>query len=145
MINLSAKVFCFVTLCSKLADAEKKLHRIITKPFPQRCYERLCVREGEKKRKDWQERCNYFESLCIIHERMLFQRPPENYIRIAHLSSLPILHSSSTRTRKSGHAAAFDYSFNENWCKCSSSHAYEPFISSPGGTKLWWQPWETWS
>lgn len=104
----------------------------------------VCVCEGgRKKRKDWQERSNYFEGLCIIHEKMLFQRPPESYIRVTDLPSLPILHSSSMRTRKSGHPVACDYSFNDNWCKCSSSHAYEPFIPSPGGTKLRWQLWET--
>lgn len=73
----------------------------------------VCVRE-RKRESTRQERCNYFEGLCIIHERMVFQRPPESYIRVTDLSSLPILLSSSVCTRKSGHAAACDYSFNEN-------------------------------
>lgn len=35
--------------------------------------------------------------------------------------------------------------FNTDWCKCSSSHAYEPFMRLAAGTKRRWHPSKAWS
>lgn len=50
--------FPLYTAQFKACQCRGKFHIIITRPFFQRCYE--CLWEGEKERKDWQERCNYF-------------------------------------------------------------------------------------
>lgn len=141
--NFCAKVFCCCAAQKCNLPMQRRIAIIITRPFLQRCLWVFLSNWRITRKRDWQERCNYFEGLCIIHEKTLFRSSPESCIWLTDLSSPPGLHSSTTRTRKSGHAAACDCGFNENWCKCSSSHAYEPFISLPGGTKLWWQPWET--
>lgn len=42
----------------------------------------MCGRRREKKKKeDWQGKSSYFEGLSIIHEKTVFQRPPERCTR----------------------------------------------------------------
>lgn len=96
---------CSVVHGSRLSSQRKDCI-IMTWLFPQRADECMYVcmcgwrREKKKKKKDWQVKSNYFEGLSIIHEKTVFQRPPERCTRVKDLSSLPILHRSSIRTTK---------------------------------------------
>lgn len=150
-MKLSTKVSLLCSARFKALQSAERLHNNDLTFPSEGWWVHVCVyvwvKKGkEKKKKDWQGKSNYFEGLSIIHEKIVFQRPPERCTRVKDLSSLPILHSSYKHNENQATPwQATGSIFNTDWCKCSSSHAYEPFMHSAAGTKRRWHPGKAWS